>query len=179
MKYAYLAIILTFISCSSNPHSERIREVEVLRTELEEAGELLEEFNKDTLEVLENAAIQQLSFIQRKYTDTIQHKDARFLGDYKTNYRNMSKLVKRYEAASSQVALRTQQLENLQADLENNFLTEVEADSFLAMEREIAQELYNASGSYEEKSTVLIRRHHSYYPKADSFILVMKQNGMR
>ncbi len=179
MKFTYLAIILTVISCSSNPHSERIHEVEALKSELEEAAELLEGFDKDTLKVLENAAIQQLSFIQRKYSDTIQHKDARFFGDYKTNYRNMSKLVKRYEAATGQVELRSQQLENLQADLENNFLSEVEADSFLNMERKIAEELYESSSSYEAKSAALIRRHHSYYPKADSFIVVMKQNGMR
>ena len=166
-------------ACNTNPYSSEIKHVDSLKVELNEAKMKLDSVDLKKLGELSSTATQQLSFIQKNYQDTMSKDLASLLGFYKQTYRNMQKLANKTQQTQEELVKSEEQLENLSADLANELIPKDSVNFYIQREERVTKEIKTASTQWIDAQERYISYYDSTYPRVDSLLDVMKQNGMR
>ena len=180
MRYLLLTIVsLSLLSCSNSQFEAEIKRIDSLQLRLAVAEKQIDSVNQDMLLDLAGNASNQLKFIQKNYRDTMSKDLAFALGEYKSAYRNMQKLIKRANHTKEELEKSEKQLINLKADIVNNLLSKTQVEEFLKNETEIAGEVIASASAYPKASDRYVANYNGIYPLVDSVIHEMNINGIR
>lgn len=104
---------------------------------------------------------------------------ASLLGFYKQTYRNMQKLANKAQQTQKELEKSEEQLENLKADLANQLIPKDSVNYYINREERVTREIKTASTQWIKAQGRYISYYDNTYPRVDSLLDIMKQNGMR
>jgi predicted nucleic acid-binding Zn-ribbon protein len=122
-------------SCGTK-YPKEMAAIDTLQTEVNKAVTELKTIDSVKVERVYTEIKDDITFIQKNYTDTLTLEMAEFLGEYNSLLKAIGSILKEYTELSNELSFTGGQLKNMKHDLEYNIVNEEKVKEYYAREEE-------------------------------------------
>ncbi|MES2836355.1 MAG: hypothetical protein V4667_02440 [Bacteroidota bacterium] len=153
-----ISFLIQFSSCTSN-NTEQVAVIDSLKTELENAKNIVATISEDKNKELQFIVDSNISYFSKNYKDSLSKQVGFMFQDYKV----VSKEIKKYNQIKDQLKLNIDysitQLEKLKADLTSTKITKEQFAEFIVTERKECVKLIDLA---KERQKTLNFEYHKF-----------------
>lgn len=186
MKSLFVAIfavcLLSLAACNNSMSEERQLIISQLRADLQTVETTLQDLEAAPVDSLVKACGEAMNVVQDYYSDSVSHPKEELpydemitLSDFRSSYKSMKKWKENFVDRRKDIALRNQQLDDLEADLINGVISDEDYEVGIQSETKAIKEILTDAERMPAWLDKAQSRYFRHRPKVDSLLITIEQ----